>query len=221
MNVFEIISAYSEGFGKGIWVTIQLCLIIWSSGLLIGGSLGVLGARYKYGFGLPTRILSFTLSGIPVLVFLFWLHYPIQDLLQVQIDPFITAALTLSIINVFGVSDIVRNAINDLPDQYIEVAKVCGIPISTRLWKIDIPLIFRHAVAPFIIVQVNMLHMTLFASLISVDEIFRVAQRVNATIYRPVEIYTALGVFFLLISLPLNGLALWFKDKYARDISEK
>ena len=221
MSVFEIIGDYKEGFLKGIWVTIQLCLIIWSCGLLIGGLLGVFGARYKHPIGLPTRILSFTLSGIPVLVFLFWLHYPVQEILQIRIDPFITAAITLSIINIFGVSDIVRNAINDLPKQYAEVAKICGIPTSTRLIKIDIPLIFRHAISPFIIVQVNMLHMTLFASLISVDEIFRTAQRVNAIIYKPVEIYTALGIFYLLISLPLNGLAIWFKNKYARDISEK
>ncbi len=69
--------------------------------------------------------------------------------------------------------------------------------------------------------QVNMLHMTLFASLISVEEVFRVAQRVNALEYRPVEIYSALGLFFLLLSLPLTGLAIILREKYGRDISEK
>jgi ABC-type amino acid transport system permease subunit len=62
-----------------------------------------------------------------------------------------------------------------------------------------------------------MLHTTLFASLISVEEIFRVAQRINAQIYRPVEIYTALGVFFLLVCLPVTGFAFWLKRKYTRD----
>ena len=221
MSVFEIINEYQVGFIKGILVTFQLCLIIWSSGLFIGGLLGVLGTKYKFVIGIPLKMLSFTLSGIPILVFLFWLHYPVQELLQIQINPFITASVTLSIVNIFAVADIIRNAIGNLPNQYIEVAKVCGIPTSIRLWKIEIPLIFRHAISPFIIVQVNMLHMTLFASLISVDEIFRITQRVNAIIYKPVEIYTALGIFFLMISLPLNGLALWLKNKYARDISER
>jgi len=221
MSVFEIIEQYQEGFIKGIAVTFQLCLIIWSSGLFIGGLLGIFGSKYKFGIGIPSKILAFLLSGIPILVFLFWLHYPVQELFKIQINPFITASVTLSIVNIFAVADIVRNAIDDLPNQYIEVAKVCGIPTNKRVWKIDIPLIFRHVISPFIIVQVNMLHMTLFASLISVDEIFRVTQRVNAIIYKPVEIYTALGIFFLMISLPLNGLALWLKSKYARDISER
>jgi ABC-type amino acid transport system permease subunit len=65
-----------------------------------------------------------------------------------------------------------------------------------------------------------MLQATLFASLISVDEIFRVAQRINARVYRPIEVYTALGVFFLAICLPMNGIALWLRRKYTRDLSE-
>ncbi len=66
-----------------------------------------------------------------------------------------------------------------------------------------------------------MLHMTIFSSLISVEEIFRMSQRVNAIEYQPVEIYSALGVFFLLISLPINGLALYLKHKYNRNFSER
>jgi ABC-type amino acid transport system permease subunit len=86
--------------------------------------------------------------------------------------------------------------------------------------NIQLPLIFRQVLPGLLLLQVMMLHTTLFASLISVEEIFRVAQRINAQIYRPVEIYTALGVFFLMVSLPINGFALWFKAKFTRDISE-
>ena len=221
MSILEIIIKYQEGFLQGLGVTLQLCLIIWASGLVIGSMLGWFSARSNKFIDLLIKLLSFTLSGVPLLVFLFWMHYPLQQLLQINIDPFITAALTLSIINIFSVCDIVRNAIKDIPKQFIEVADVCGISHKLRFLKIELPLIFRHAIAAFIIVQVNMLHMTLFASLISVGEIFRVAQRVNSIIYKPVEIYTALGIFFLIISLPLNGLAVYLKHRYARDFSEK
>ena len=65
-----------------------------------------------------------------------------------------------------------------------------------------------------------MLQLTLFASLITVGEIFRVAQQINAQIYEPMQIYSALAIFFLVICLPLNGLAEWLKHKFTRDISE-
>jgi polar amino acid transport system permease protein len=71
------------------------------------------------------------------------------------------------------------------------------------------------------VLQVGMLHATLFASLISVEEIFRVSQRINSTIYRPVEIYTALALFFLMVCLPINLLAAYLKKRYTRDLSER
>jgi ABC-type amino acid transport system permease subunit len=78
----------------------------------------------------------------------------------------------------------------------------------------------RQIIPSLLSLQVNMLQLTLFASFISVEEIFRVSQRINALIYKPIEIYTALAILFLIICLPLNGLALWLKKEYTRDISE-
>jgi len=97
---------------------------------------------------------------------------------------------------------------------------VCGISKKDAFLKIELPIILRQTIPSLLNTQVNMLQITLFASLISVEEIFRVAQRINATIYKPIEVYTALAVFFLLICLPLNGLALWLKHKYTRNTSE-
>jgi ABC-type amino acid transport system permease subunit len=219
--MLDIIIKYKAGFSAGLLVTLKLCLIIWLSGIFLGGIIGVLAAKRRLTVGIPIRVISFTLSGVPVLVFLFWLHYPAQALLDVVIDPFYTAAFTLSIINIFVVSDIIRSAVEELPNQFIEAAKVYGIRSKKRFIRIELPLIFRYVLPSLIMSQVNMLHLTLFASLISVDEIFRLAQRINSQIYRPVEIYSALGIFFLFVSLPVNGLALFLKRKYIRDISEK
>jgi ABC-type amino acid transport system permease subunit len=221
MSVFEIIYKYKEGFLHGIQVTFSLCLIIWASGLIFGTLLGVLAQRYKIGIGYPIKVFSFFLSGIPVLVFLFWLHYPFQQLIGRNFNPFITTAFAISLINIFAVAEIVRNAINDLPTQYLDAARVCGISPKKRLLKIEFPIILRYVLPPFLILQVNMLQLTLFGSLISVNEIFRVSQQINSLIYQPIEIYTALGIFFLIVCLPINGIALYLKYKYARNISER
>jgi ABC-type amino acid transport system permease subunit len=220
MSVLDILIRYYPVFFQGLLVTMQLSAIIWLSGVVIGTSIGVLSNRYQMSVGIPARITSFLLSGIPILVFLFWLHYPAQAMFDIVVDPFYTAALTLSIVNIFGVADLVRTALDDFPKQYLTAAKVSGLTRKQTIMNIQLPLIFRQVLPGLLLLQVMMLHTTLFASLISVEEIFRVAQRINAQIYRPVEIYTALGVFFLMISLPINGFALWFKAKFTRDISE-
>lgn len=220
-TVINIIVQYREGLMSGLLVTLELSLIVWASGIVIGSLLGALSAEYPSEIGKPSRIASFILSGVPILVLLFWLHYPLQEILGVVVNPFITAAFALSLVNIFSVAEIVRTALVEFPEQYIVAGKVCGLKKREIFKKIQFPIIFRQIIPNILTTQVVMLQLTLFASLISVEEIFRVAQRINASIYKPVEIYTALAIFFLIICLPLNGLAMFLKKKYTRNLSEK
>lgn len=205
----------------GLAVTVKLCLLIWPIGIVGGTLLGIAGARWKIAVGIPSKGVSFVLSGIPILVFLFWLHYPLQAMLNVVIDPFYTATAALSVVNALLVADLVRGVLNDFPKQYMMAAKVCGLTNRQVVTKIQLPLVFRQVIPSLLYIQVAMLQSTLFASLISVDEIFRVAQRINSEVYRPVEIYTSLALLFLAVCLPLHGLAGWLKNRYTRDLSEQ
>lgn len=220
MNVFQIIQQYKDEFIIGLKVTLKLCLLVWSIGLFFGFIIGYAGSKFKKAVGIPSRIISFILGGVPVLVFLFWLHYPVQYWLGVVIDGFYTAVAALAIINTFLVADIVRNSLDNFPSQYLLAGEVCGLDRKTIFRKIQFPIILRQVLPGILFTQVAMLQSTLFASLISVEEIFRVCQRINSNIYKPVEIYTALAFLFLLICLPLNGFAYWIKKKYTRDLSE-
>jgi polar amino acid transport system permease protein len=221
MTVLDILINYHIAFLQGLGVTIRLCLIIWSVGIVMGIILGVIGAYRRVTWGRFIRAMSFGFSAIPTLVILFWLHYPAQAAFNVVIDPFYTAAFTLALVNVFGVGENVRLAIVDFPRQYLLAGRVCGMRTAQIVRHIQLPILFRQLLPTLLILQVGMLHASLFASLISVEEIFRVAQRINSTIYRPIEIYTALALFFLLVCLPINMLAAYLKARYTRDFSER
>ena len=221
MSVLDILLTYHMAFLQGLRVTLELCAVIWTSGLVLGTVLGVVGANKSKSWGRFIHGMSFAFSAIPTLVVLFWLHYPAQAVFNVVIDPFFTASLTLSLVNIFGVGETVRQAVTDFPKQYIIAGQVCGLPPRDIVTKIQLPILFRQLLPSLMIQQVGMLHATLFASLISVEEVFRVAQRINSTIYRPVEIYTALAFFFLLVCLPINLTAAYLKKRYTRDMSER
>jgi His/Glu/Gln/Arg/opine family amino acid ABC transporter permease subunit len=220
MTVLEIIAKYHEAFASGLFVTIKLSAVVWLSGILVGFLLGTVGASHPKTFGRLIALGSFLLSGMPLLVLLFWLHYPMQVMLGVVINPFITAWIALGITNVFGVAEAVRNALADFPSQYSMAAKVAGLTPHETLIHVKAPILLRQLLPILLTLQVAMLQATLFASLISVEELFKVAQRINSMIYKPIEIYTALGIFFLLVCLPINGFALWLKGRFTRNLSE-
>ena len=221
MNIFEIFSTYKEGFLQGLGVTLRLCLMVWFIGIVVGTAFGILSAKYNKSFGLITKIVSTFISGVPVIVLLYWLYYPMQQQLQIDIPAFNIAVFAFSFINVFMVGDLVKNAIKDLPNQYLLAAKVSGLSERTILQKIQIPLIFKQLLGPVLLVQISMLHNSIFASLINVDEIFRQIQRINAMVYKPIELYTALAMFFIIITVPLTLIAYYLKRKYAKDYSER
>src|SRR5687768_11408137 len=127
MSVLDILIRYYPAFLNGLGVTLQLCLIIWIVGLAGGAGLGLAGSKYKLSIGLPSRLFSFFLGAVPLLVFLFWLHYPTQAMFNLVIDPFYTAAFTFTVVNIFAVADVVRGALNDFPQQYLTAAKVTGL----------------------------------------------------------------------------------------------
>jgi len=221
MSVLDILITYHMAFLQGLRVTLELCAVIWLTGLTVGIALGVVGANHPTSWGRFIRAMSFAFSAIPILVILFWLHYPAQAAVDMVIDPFYTACLTLSLVNIFGVGDLVRQAVADFPKQYIIAGRVCGMNQRDLITQIQLPILFRQLLPTLMVLQIGMLHATLFASLISVEEIFRVAQRINSTIYRPVEIYTALALFFLVVCLPINLTAAHLKKRYTRDVSER
>ena len=221
MNALDILVKYKTEFILGLKTTLNLCLIIWLAGIVIGSALGAAGAKWKHAVGLPTKSISFILGGVPVLVFLFWMHYPLQSYLHVVVDPFYTAAATLSVVNILLVAELIRSAVLDFPSQYIASARVCGLSTSAIIRHIQLPILLRQVLPGLLVIQITMLQSTLFASLISVDEVFRIAQRINSQIYRPVEIYTALAVLFLAVCLPMHGLAHWLRIRFTRNLSEQ
>ena len=141
-------------------------------------------------------------------------------MLGVVIDPFISAAIVLTVYNTIVVSGIIEDALLKFPRQYVVVAKLHGISGSLMLKKIILPIVLRQVAAPLLISQIVALQTTLFASLISVEEIFRSAQRINAIEYRPVEIYSALALFYIIASFPIYALSAYLDQRYSRNLSE-
>ncbi len=220
MTILNLIDKYKEDFLIGLSVTLEMSVIVWVLGLVIGTLLGVASVKFKLAVGIPVKALTFLIGSVPVLVFLYWLHYPFQTILGIIVDGYYTTIVTLSIVNILLVANQVGSALESFPNHYVLSGVVSGFSRSQIVKRIQIPLIIRQILPGILIIQVVMMHSTLFGSLISVDEIFRITQRVNSEVYKPVEVYSTLAIFFLILSAPLTGLAYWFNKKFKTKISK-
>jgi polar amino acid transport system permease protein len=220
MNVFQILITYHTAFERGLVATLEIASLAWVFGILLGVLCGVGGYSNKL-LGNYIQYFYFTTQSIPVIIIMFWVHYPFQELIGVVISPFLTTVCILVVMNTVCVAKIIRNALDTFPSQYAVAGEVCGLSKNQVISKIKIPIIFRNIIPEVLSQQVSVLQMTVFASFISVEELFRVAQQINSQIYRPIEIYSSVALFFIAICLPLTLFANKLKLRYNRDYSEK
>ena len=213
MSVIDIILEFRRAYMGGLSITLKLCLLAWVGGIVGGGTMAFGIEWWPRLIGWPIRMLGHITEAIPILVLLFWLHYPAQVALGITVDPFYTTAFLLTSLNILAVCSILRDAVRNVPIELVEVASVCGVGRERAFWRIKLPLALRSALGPLTTAQVNILQLSIFGSLISVEELFRVSQRINAQIYRPVEVYSGIAVFFLVVCLPLNLLARYLQKK--------
>lgn len=215
--MFQILLQYNHLFLQGFLTTLKLLGCIILIGVPLGTLLGIIGGRYNKDVGKFIKASRFITKVIPVLVFLFWLHYPLQGLLGIVVDPFYTTIIALGLINMIATAHIVTTELELLPKSYRESGITLGMSKNQVIRFIELPLLLRRTLPQLLLNQAAMLEYTLFASLISVPELFRTAQTINAMIYRPIEIYSLLVLFFLIILVPLHLLVSWLQKKYVAE----
>lgn len=208
--MFEILFTYKVLFWSGFLVTLKLFSLIILLGIVGGTILGTLSSRNEF-FGKIVVTLKFLSKVIPALVILFWFHYPLQAMFKIVIDPFWTAVIVFGLINMITVAYLLYTEIKFLPRKYIESARVLEMSSEEIIKYIEIPLVYKRSFPEIILIQATMLEYTLFASLISVPEIFRVSQNINSMIYDPVSIYSLLIIFFIIILAPLHLIVMYFQ----------
>jgi His/Glu/Gln/Arg/opine family amino acid ABC transporter permease subunit len=215
MGIVRVILDYRDAYIAGLYVTLKLCGIAWVGGLVCGSAVALAAEWLPRLVAWPVAVFSRITEAIPILVLLFWLHYPVQSALGVVIDPFITTVALLTVLNTLAVFGILHAAILKVSVELVELARVSGVTRPRTFWRIKFPLALRSAIGSLTSSQVNVLQLSIFGSLISVGELFRTSQRINAQIYKPVEVYTGLAVFFLIVCLPLNLIGRHFDRRLA------
>jgi len=221
MNPFEILWTYRQAFVDGLSTTAELVLIAAIGGTIIAALLEWLCEIIEGPIRRIIDGIAFCIAAVPALVVLFWLYYPAQTLLDIVVSPFWTAATALTLINIFSIYRIMADAMRDFPRQFVATGLVCGLTKFEIVRYIKAPLLLRAALPRWIDQQVVILQTSLFASLISVNETFRVAQRINSQVYRPVVIYTSMAMLFLFTVGSIMYYSHRLRAKSYHDFSER
>ncbi|KYC39787.1 amino acid ABC transporter permease [Scytonema hofmannii PCC 7110] len=174
-------------------------------GTIIGVLLGVLSLISFNFISWSARLLIELFLAVPTLVLLVWLYYSLPLIIPgLVIEGQSCAILGLSLSLSAFVAEIIRGGINSVPIGEIEVAYCTGMTRLEAIRYILIPQVIRKSWPPLMGQYITTYKFSTLASVIAVPEILHTANSIIAQTYRPLEIYSAVAIMFMITIIPLN-----------------
>jgi polar amino acid transport system permease protein len=177
--MLDLLIQNSHLIWRGLSVTLET-----SAWVIVAASIGGLftGLALLYG-PLPLRLLIRvyvdTVRGIPLLVLIFSVFYGLPAM-GMQISAFVAAVLALSIFGTAHVSEVVRGAVDSIPDGQTEAAKAIGLTFYKRLRYVIFPQALARAIPPWTNTAVELVKASSLLALVSIIDLLYSTEQIAA-----------------------------------------
>jgi arginine/lysine/histidine/glutamine transport system substrate-binding and permease protein len=191
---------------KGALVTLQLALISAALGLAAGSLLGISRLSANPAIRWAARAYIDFFRGTPLLVQIFMVYFGIPALFQqfgldFSLNRFLAAVLALTLNCAAYVAEIVRGGIQSIELGQTEAAQSLGMSPAKTMRFIVFPQALRRMLPPLGNQFIALLKDTSLVAIIGFEELFREGQLIVAENYRPFELYAAVALIYLLLTL--------------------
>ncbi len=198
---------------RGLSVTIGASALVIGAGTL-GGLFG--GLVLLYG-PLPLRLLMRvyvdTIRGIPLLVLIFSVFYGLPAL-GLQITGFVAAVLALAIFGTAHVSEVVRGAVDSIPDGQTEAAKSIGLTFYKRLRYVIFPQALARAIPPWTNTAVELVKASSLLALVSIVDLLYSTEQIAARTRQPLLFYGVAALLYFSINYSLSLVGARIEKKF-------
>lgn len=182
---------------------LKLTILIALGGLAGGVVLGTLtGCALTYGSwvaNIPAQIYVALIRGTPIVVQVMFIYFALPIMLGIRISGVSAAIITLIINSGAYNAEIVRGALESVPNGLKDAGLSMGLRFRTVLAYVIAPLAFRRALPAMGNQFVSVVKDTSIFLVIGVGELTRRGQEIMAQNFRAVEIWTAVALIYLIV----------------------
>jgi polar amino acid transport system permease protein len=207
---WDIIPRNFGFLASGIEMTLFLSVVT----LIVATVLGMVIALMQMSRFRVARIAALTVGEIirntPILVQLLWVYYVLPIVFNIQIDALAASILGLSLYSAVFISEVFRAGIATVPVGHREAAQVLGLTPLQSFVRIVGPQAIRSVLPPLAANFVQLIKYSSLASVISVSEVTRRGMELSSSTFRPLEIFTFIGLIYFVICWPLtHSIRIW------------
>ncbi len=200
--------------GIGALVTIEISLVSVALGVLIGLFVGIAELSSKKCLRLPAKLYVDFIRGTPLLVQIFIIYFALPTIIGMRIEPFVAAVCACSINSGAYVAEIFRAGIQSIDKGQMEAGRSLGLTWTKTMIYIIIPQAFRRIIPQLGNEFISMLKDSSLVSVIGFEELTRKGQLIIASTYGSLEIWTAVAIIYLIMTLSISRLVALLEKKF-------
>jgi polar amino acid transport system permease protein len=207
---------------SGMGSTILISVIAASISIVLGLIVALPGQSANRWVRLINRVYVEFVRSIPLLPMLFWVFYGLPIVfksmgINLPIDPFWGAIITLAVSDSAFTAEIYRSGIQSIARGQSEAAQTVGLNYYQTMRYVIMPQAIRRILPPLANQFIYIVKMSAFASVIGMQELTRRANELVVTEYRPLEIYSLLIVEYLVLVLIISAGVRWLERRMGSD----
>jgi polar amino acid transport system permease protein len=165
--------------------------------------------RAWWGWALRLPIMAFVdvVRFTPLLVQAVWIHFALPALTGYSMSATTSGLIALTLHVSAYVSEIMRAGILAVPRGQWEAARALGLRPASVFRKVILPQVWPLVLPPLANVSVATFKLTAILSILAIDDLMKVASRINTFEFRPLEIFTGVAAVYLVLGLVLAWIA--------------
>ncbi|MHC1791626.1 amino acid ABC transporter permease [Solidesulfovibrio sp.] len=197
--------AYRAIFLSGLGMTLIVSLGAISLGLGCGLASGLAAVSSNLVLGELSALYVGAFRGTPLLVQILIFYFCVGVVVRVD-SPYLIGTVTLGLFSGAYISEMVRAGVESVERGQWETALSSGLSHRQTLLYVILPQAARRILPPVTGQFVSCIKDSSLLSVISLRELTKAAEVVNATTYRTFESYLPLALLYLLLTWPLSHL---------------
>ncbi|HBO3621792.1 amino acid ABC transporter permease [Pseudomonas aeruginosa] len=203
---FTLVFAYWHVLLKGLGLTLAFTLGCALLGSLAGFGLALLRNVRSRLLKVPAILFVEFFRGTPLLIQLFWVFFCFPVVFGLDIPPYVSVAISLTLFMTAITSETFRGALKSIAAEQHDACVALGLTTRVKVFYVVFPQALLRAVPPLLSNLVSLFKESALISSVGVADLMFVGQNISNSTARPVEFLSAVAVIYFLVAFPLTRL---------------
>ncbi|RZF23749.1 amino acid ABC transporter permease [Paraburkholderia sp. UYCP14C] len=201
---------------KGLGLTVAFtssCAVI---GSLAGFVLSLLRMSPNRFLKSATTLYVEFFRGTPLLIQLFWVFFCFPVVFRVDIPPFVSVVISLTLYMAAITSETFRGALKSISAEQHDACTALSLTPQAKILYVIFPQALLRAIPPLLSNVVSLFKESALISSVGVADLMFVGQNISNSTAKPVEFLTTVAIIYFLVAFPLTRLVGVVESRFLR-----